>query len=61
LGVRPEAYALTEAGIVSLVEGLKYMNTGDCGFLTLNITHEWIEAPWEFVTSIKDSEYSLAT
>lgn len=59
LGVQPEAYAQTEAGIVSLVEGLKYLNTGDRGFLTLDITHERIEAHWEFVTSIKDSEFSL--
>lgn len=59
LGVPPEAYYQTETGIVGLVEGLKYMNTGDRGFLTLDITHERIEAHWEFVTSIKDTEYNL--
>lgn len=60
LGVPPEAYSQTEAGIVSLVDGLKYMNTGDRGFLTLDITHERIEAHWEFVTSIKQAEYTVA-
>lgn len=61
LGVPPEAYAQTEAGIVSLVEGLTYMNAGDRGFLTLDITHERIDAQWEFVTSIKESNYALLT
>lgn len=59
LGVQPDAYAQTEAGIMSLVEGLKYLNTGDRGFLTLDITHEQIDARWEFVSSIKDVEYTL--
>ncbi|MDO6746658.1 alkaline phosphatase D family protein [Gilvimarinus sp. 1_MG-2023] len=59
LAIPADAYAQTEAGIVNLVEGLKYLNSADRGLLTLDITHERIIARWEFVTSVQDSDYSL--
>lgn len=59
LAIPAEAYGQTEAGIVNLVAGLKYLNSGDRGLLTLDINHERIVARWEFVTSVKDGTYSL--
>lgn len=61
LGIAVEDYAAVEAGIVNLVEGLKYMNAGDRGVLGLDINHERIIATWEFVSSVKEPEYNLLT
>ena len=59
LSIPEAAYAQTEAGIINLVEGLKYLNTGDRGFLTLDINHERIVADWEFVSSVKERDYNM--
>ncbi len=59
LAIPEQAYTQTEAGIVQLVAGLKYLNAGDRGFLTLHITREKVDAQWEFVTSIKQASYQL--
>ncbi|MDO3381293.1 alkaline phosphatase D family protein [Gilvimarinus algae] len=61
LGVPEAAYAQTEAGIVNLVAGLKYLNAGDRGLLTLDITHERILAEWAFVSSVQEASYTLLT
>ncbi|UTF58668.1 alkaline phosphatase [Gilvimarinus sp. DA14] len=59
LAIPAPAYAQTEAGIVDLVAGLKYLNAGDRGFLLLDITRERVEAQWEFVSSVKAAGYQL--
>lgn len=59
LAIPAPAYAQTEAGIVDMVAGLKYINAGDRGFLLLDINRERVEAKWEFVSSIKEASYQL--
>lgn len=59
LGLDPDSYSEIEAGVLSLVEGLKYLNVGERGFLTLDITHEQVAAHWEFVSSVNQSAYAL--
>ncbi len=59
LNIEPSAFPAVEAGIVSMVEGLKYLNTGDRGLLILDITPEQVTAHWHYVSSILDAEYGL--
>ncbi|WP_144407528.1 alkaline phosphatase D family protein [Gynuella sunshinyii] len=59
LNIDASDYAATEAGIVSLVEDLQYMNTGDRGWLLLSISHDEVVADWQFVSSVKTLEFEL--
>lgn len=59
LGLEQADYAGFEAALVDLISGLKYNNVGDRGFLILDITHEQINARWEYVSSILEADYEL--
>ncbi len=60
LGIAPEEVEATEAGIVSLVSGLEYLNAADRGYMTVTFTAERAEAHWQFVEDIKSPDYALA-
>ncbi|MBY5920526.1 alkaline phosphatase D family protein [Ferrimonas balearica] len=59
LGIAPEEVEATEAGIVSLVSGLEYLNAADRGYMTVTFTADKAEASWQFVRDIKSAEYAL--
>ncbi|MBY5979696.1 alkaline phosphatase D family protein [Ferrimonas balearica] len=59
LGIAPEDVLSTEAGIVSLVSGLAYLNAADRGFMTVTFTADKAEAEWQFVSDIKSEQYAL--
>lgn len=61
LGVAPEDIPATEAGIVSLVENLQYLNGSDRGYMTLTFTEQLVSANWRFVDTITSSAYSEMT
>lgn len=61
LGLTTEAAKNTEAGLVALIEGLKYTNLTERGFLTVNFTKEETQADWHFVDTILSTEYSELT
>jgi alkaline phosphatase D len=58
LGIDDDAVTSTEEGLVSLVEGLKYVNATDRGFLTVTFTQESVQSEWHFVDTILSTEYS---
>lgn len=58
LGLTDETAASTEAGLVYLIEGLKYANLTDRGFLTVTFTPTETQAEWHFIDNILSSEYS---
>ena len=58
LGITDEAANNTEAGLVSLVEGLKYVNATNRGFLTVTFTQDEAQSEWHFVDTILSKEYS---
>jgi len=59
LGIEADAFAATEAGIVSLVPPLKYVNVGDRGLMVLDVTPEAVTANWHFVSSVLKREYTM--
>jgi len=61
LAITDDALASTEAGILSLVDGLKYVNLKDRGFLTLTFTQDKVESQWHFVDSILTPQYNELT
>ncbi|WP_339074413.1 alkaline phosphatase D family protein [Teredinibacter turnerae] len=61
MGIAPAGYAAAEAGIVSIVDGLQYLNAGDRGYLVLDINHERVVANWSFVSSVKAASYTMQT
>lgn len=58
LGLSDDAVAGTEAGFVALIDGLKYVNVKDRGFLTLTFTQENVTSEWHFVDTILSAEYA---
>ena len=46
---------------MSLIDGLKYSNAKDRGFLTLTFTQEKVESQWHYVDTILSSEYTELT
>jgi len=48
----------TETGIVDLVDGLKYCNLSDRGFLTVTFTAQQAKADWFFVDTITEKVFS---
>ncbi len=61
LGIPADQQSVTEAGVVDLVDGLKYTNLRDRGFMVLTFTSEAVRSDWHFVDTILDSEFSEAT
>jgi len=57
LGLTDETATSTEAGLISLIDGLKYANLTDRGFLMVTFTKEEAQAEWHFVDTILSSEY----
>jgi alkaline phosphatase D len=58
LAISDEAIETTEDGLVALIEGLKYANIKDRGFLTLTFTQEKVESEWHYVDTILSSDYT---
>lgn len=61
LGIRPEERDAVEAGVVGLVEDLKYANLTDRGFLTVTFTQDQARAQWHFVDTILSQTYAEST
>ncbi|WP_411992973.1 alkaline phosphatase D family protein [Agarivorans sp. DSG3-1] len=57
LGIDATAAPAAEAGIVSLIDGLKYMNILNRGFLTVTFTQQSAKADWYFVDTILSTNY----
>lgn len=55
----PEDPLAVAAGVTQLVEPLKFANTGDRGFMTVELTHQKVTAEWIFVSSVKSSDYTV--
>lgn len=58
LGLSEDAVAGTEAGLVALIDGLKYVNVKDRGFLTLTFTQDNVSSEWHFVDTILSAQYA---
>ncbi len=61
LGISEDQQGVTEAGVVELVEGLKYTNLRDRGFMLLTFTPEAVRSDWHYVDTILDTEFSEAS
>jgi len=61
LGVQPEDIPATEAGLVSLVDDLRYLNASDRGYMTVTFTSSEVTANWRFVDTILSTNYSELT
>jgi alkaline phosphatase D len=61
LGIAPEAVPATEAGIVSLVDDLQYLNGSDRGYMTLTFSTQEVISEWRFVDTINSSNYQELT
>jgi alkaline phosphatase D len=48
-----------EDGIVSLVDGLQYANLTDRGYLVVTFTTTEAQAEWQFVSTVKSTDYSM--
>lgn len=55
----PEKIRQTEAGLMQLIEQVKYTNIADRGFLSLTFSLEAVTADWTFVSSIKEKTYTV--
>lgn len=55
----PEKIVETEAGVLQLIENLRYTNLADRGFLKITFTHDAVTADWTYVSSIKERTYSI--
>ena len=58
LGLTDETALATEAGLVSLIDTLKYTNLTDRGFLTVTFTQQETQATWHFVDTILSTQYT---
>lgn len=47
------------AGVTQLIEPLKFANTGDRGFMVVELTHHEAKAEFVFVSSVKQRDYSV--
>ncbi|OEG72592.1 alkaline phosphatase [Shewanella colwelliana] len=61
LGISADQQAVTEAGIVDLVAGLKYTNLRDRGFMVLTFDNEMVRSDWHYVDTLMSTEFSEAT
>lgn len=60
LGIEAEQQSVTEAGIVALVEGLKYTNLRDRGFMLLTFDQTQVRSEWHYVDTLMSTEFSEA-
>ncbi len=57
LNIPPAERPATEAGVLQLVEDLKYANLGDRGFMTVTFTPEKVESNWYYVDTVFSKEF----
>lgn len=58
LGISDDDAASIEAGLISLVDGLQYVNSNNRGYLTVTFSADSAQADWRFVDTILSTEYS---
>lgn len=58
LGVSPEDVPATEAGIVSLVDDLQYLNASDRGYMLVTFTPQQVSSQWRYVDTITSTSYN---
>lgn len=58
LGIPEDQQAATEAGVTQMVDGLKYTNLRDRGFMVLTFTADEVRSDWHFVDTILSTEFS---
>ncbi|RTR34920.1 alkaline phosphatase D family protein [Shewanella atlantica] len=58
LGIPQDQQAVTEAGVTQMVDGLKYTNLRDRGFMVLTFTAEQVRSDWHYVDTILSTEFS---
>ncbi|WP_299796009.1 alkaline phosphatase [uncultured Shewanella sp.] len=58
VGIPQEQQEATEAGVTQMVDGLKYTNLRDRGFMVLTFTSEQVRSDWHFVDTILSTEFS---
>ena len=58
LGIPEDQQVQTEAGIKQMVEGLKYTNLRDRGFMVLTFTAEQVRSDWHYVDTILSADFS---
>lgn len=58
LGIPEDQQAVTEAGVTQMVDGLKYTNLRDRGFMVLTFTPEEVRSDWHYVDTILSTEFS---
>ena len=61
LGINEDQQGVTEAGVVELVEGLKYTNLRDRGYMLLTFTPEAVRSDWHYVDTILDTDFNEAS
>ena len=61
LNIAPEDMPVTEQGITTLIENLKYCNLQERGFMLLNFTHTDVTTTWHYVDTIKSQSYRELT
>lgn len=55
----PEAAAATEAALVTLIDGLRYLNVADRGWTVVRLTPERASAEWRYVDTVKTVAYEV--
>lgn len=55
----PQTVAQTEQVIGLLIDHLHYTNLSDRGFLTLSFSRDWVDAKWQYVSTIKAKSYQM--
>ena len=53
----PEAAAATEGALVTLIDGLRYLNVADRGWMVVRLTPERASAQWHYVDTVKTAAY----
>ncbi|MBW8192230.1 alkaline phosphatase D family protein [Neiella marina] len=59
LNIADDAAPATEAGLVQLVDGLKYCNINQRGYMVATFTESGASAEWTFVNSVKSTDYQV--
>lgn len=59
LSLPPEAWSSTEQAFELLIDGLKYNNIGDRGFMVATFTEYYSKAEWHYVDTIQSPLYDL--
>lgn len=57
LSIKPQDYQATEEMVIKLIQGVKYTNLGDRGFMTVTFTKDEVQAQWFFVNSVVSKDY----